>query len=864
MRDTRSGADRLLRWLVRLLPSELRADHGREIAQVFRDERRDHRASGRLSRLTLWLRTIAGLLRLAVLSHAAALKQDVGYALRTLRRAPIFTVVALTTLGLGIGAATSMFSVVDAVLLRPLPYTDGARLVMMQERKIKNPTEGAFGVSYPNFLDVRARTQTLTSAAAYRFDEVILRGGSEPVREFGAFVSPEFFATLDAQPELGRTFATEENRPGTRAIILSHDLWQRLLGGNPQLNERSLMVGNVAMTVVGVMPPGFGFPTSETKIWLPLGLVTADPAMQDRTVHMTSVVGRLRAGATLEQARVEIAGIAASVSDPGHTATVTPLANVIVGKSEQPLILATAVIGLVLLLACVNTAGLLLARAAARRRETAIRVAIGASRSRLIRQHLTESLVLALAGGVAGVTVSALCLGLVRTAVAAMVPRAEGIVFDSRALVFALAVSIVTSVVFGLVPALASTRPDVSGGLKGTQRERRLQLRATLVVIEMALSLLLVVGAGLLAKSYWRVVNVDPGFDSRGLVTLRVSAPSSRYPDVPSIVRFYRELPGRLTGIAGVDAVSAVNTAPISGGDSHGVVTVDGQVIAPADAPVASFRRILPNYFRTMRIPILEGREFDARDQGQDPMVVIISHAMARRLWPTSSPIGARIKIGPADREPWLTVVGVAGDVRNVGVEDEVAFDTYEPHAQRPWSTMRLLVRANADPSRVASDVRARLRDVEPDLIVDQMDTMDSRISTSEAARRFSTVLLAALAGLALVLAAISLYGLTAYSVSARTREFGVRLVLGATPGDVGRQVVGQSVRLGIAGLVIGVAAAAPAARALRAQLAGVEPGDPVVFGAVACILLVVTLVAAYAPARRATRLDPNTILRVD
>jgi len=588
--------------------------------------------------------------------------------------------------------------------------------------------------------------------------------------------------------------------------------------------------------------------------------------MQDRTVHISSMIARLTPGVTLQQARVELAGLAASVSDPGHTATAIPLAETVVGTSAQPLLMATGAIALVLILACVNTAGLLLARAAGRRRETAIRTAIGASRGRLIRQHLTESAVLALAGGATGLILTALGLGLVRKALAQMVPRADGIVLDGHALAFVTAVSLATSLVFGIVPAIVGSRLDVSSGLKDRRpnREGRLRLRTVLVVAEIALSLLLVVGAGLLAKSYWRVVNVDPGFDARGLVTMRVALPASHYPDVAAVVRFFRELPERFTGLAGVTVVSAVNATPISGGDSHGNITVDGHSFAPGDAPVASYRRVLPNYFRAMHIPLVAGREFDDRDQGQDPKVVIVSDAMARRLWPGQNPLGARIKIGPPEREPWLTVIGVVGDVHNVGIEEEITFDTYEPHAQRPWSTMRLLVRTTGDVAHATTDVRARLRDIDRDLIVDQPDTMESRIWTSELARRFSTWLLAAFAGLALVLAAVSLYGLTAYSVAARTREFGVRLVLGATPSDVGRHVILRSIRLGLMGVLIGIVLAMPAVSAARSLLAGVDPSDPLVFAAVAIVLLSVSVAAAFLPARRATRLDPHVILRVE
>ncbi len=858
-------ADRLFRILLRLLPAEFRADHGHDIAQVFRDERRDIHGAGVVAILGWWLRTLGGIVRVAISSHLAALRQDTAYALRMLRRTPVFTAVALATLGLGIAAATTMFSVVDAVLLRPLPFDDASRLVVLKERPLNDPA-AAWALSYPAFLDVRTQSRTLDQSAAFRIEEIVIRGNSEPIREYAAFVSPELFAVLHARPELGRTFTADDNRAGAHTVIVGHDLWQRLLGGNANLDTQTLTITGTPFRVIGVMPARFDFPSQDTDIWLPIGMLAADPAMQDRTVHITSVVARLAHGATLEQARAEMAGLATTLADPGHTATAVPLADNVVGASAQPIKIATVAIGVVLLLACVNTAGLLLARAAARRRETAIRVAIGASRARLIRQHLTEGIVLALSAGAVGLVLTSLCLDLVRAGLSQMVPRADGITLDGRALIFVLAASIATSLLFAIVPALTSSGVEVSGTIKESNRDRRgrVPLRTALVVAEIALSLLLVVGAGLLAKSYWHVLNVDPGFDPRGLVTMRVSLPASRYSTTPAVVRFFHDLPAELATVPGVRTISGVNAMPISGGDSHGVITIDGRAFSAGEAPAASYRRILPNYFRTMHIPLVTGREFDDRDQGQDPKVVIISDAMARRLWPGQDPIGQRIKIGPPEREPWLTVVGVVGDVRNVGVETDVAYDTYEPHAQRPWSTMRLLVRAEGDDARVTTDVRARLRMLEPDLIVDQVQTMASRISTSELARRFSTWLIGAFAGLALLLAAVSLYGLTAYTVAARTREFGVRLVLGATPADVARHVIGRSIALGLAGIAIGGLFAAPAVRMARTLLAGVEPGDPIVWGAVACALFTVALVAAYVPARRATRVDPNVVLRTE
>lgn len=860
-----SRVDRIFRALMRVLPAEFRFDHGLEMAQVFRDEHRDTAAEGRLGRLRLWLRTVAGFVRLAPGAHAATLRRDAAYAVRTMRRSPAFTAIAVGTLALAIGASTMMFSVVDAVLLRPLPYDEGSRLVAIHEGSLKHPGD-SFEVSYPTFLDFREASRTIESCAAFRFNEIVLRGGVEPVREFAALVSPELFAALRVRPLLGRAFTADDNRPGTRAMIISYGLWQQLLGGDPDLDGRALTIGQTPVTVVGVMPAGFGFPDQDTNIWLPIGGLGDQPAMRDRAVHMTGVIGRLRDGVTLAQARAELANLAATTVDPGHTATAVPLADDLVGRSGSALVAGSAAVGLVLLLACVNSAGLLLARASSRRRETQIRSALGASRGRLIRQHLTESLMLALIGAALGAALAASGLALVRDTLAEIVPRADAVTLNGRALLFALVTAFVTSAIVGIVPALAGSRADASDGLKNGRFGSRqsVRLRGALVVAEISLSLVLIVGAGLMAKSYWRILNVNPGFEPAGLVSMRITLPSAHYPDDASVVRFYRDLPEQLGGIPGVVTVSGVNVTPISGGDSHGVITAEGQVLAPGDGPVASFRRILPNYFRAMGVPLEAGREFDERDQGQEPLVVIISRAMARRLWPDASPLGRRIKIGPADREPWLTVVGVVGDVRNVGRESAPAFDTYEPHAQRPWSTMQALVRTHGDAARVGADARTVLRRLDADLIVDRVETMDARIASAELARRFSTWLLAAFAGVALALAAVSLYGLTSYTVTERTREFGVRIALGAERRDIAWLVVGRSLRLGVAGVTIGIFAAVPAARAARAFFVDVGPLDPGVYLGVGIVLLAVALASPYLPARRATHVDPNVTLRVD
>jgi putative ABC transport system permease protein len=873
MSSQSSRRGRFFRLMLRAFPFEFRSDYGRDMEQLFRLQRGEAEGGGPMSVVRLWFHTIAGVVRVAPRQHLAMLGQDLRYALRTMRRHPAFTIVAVATLALGIGVTTAMFSVAHATLLRPLPYPDADRLVAIHERQL---TSGAdiVQVSYPNYLTLRDAARTLERIAVVRFSEVVLRGSDDPARIGAAFASPDLFDVLRVRPALGRNFAEQENRPGAPlTAIVSHRFWVERLGADPKATERSVVILGAAAAIVGVMPRGFAFPSPDTDIWLPIGLVAAERPMTNRAVHMTLAVGRLRRDVTLEQARQELAAVGAAIErdhpgeDPRHSLTALPLHEQMVGSMQPAIVALCGAVGFVLLVACVNVAHLMLARGATRQKETAIRKALGATRFRLVRQLLTESLVVALIGGALGLIVAAWSMRLIVDKLPAPLPGADAIGLDGRVLAFAFAVSVSTGLLFGLSPAFRASRVDPHDDLKeGAGRLGGLgnhRLRSLLVVAEIAASLVLVAGAGLMLKSFWLLHHVPLGFRPERLVTMRVALPAGeRYRTEEAVVRFYRELPGTLARINGVEAVSAVNQLPVSGGDGHGVITVEHRDFPTGEAPSASFRRVLPNYFRAMGVPLLRGREFDAHDIGADPNVVIISEAMAKRVWAADDPVGQRIKIGPPENEPWLTVVGVVGDVHNVSLDSEPALDTYEPHAQRPWTTMNLLVRTRGETTPVMRDVRTELRRIEPGLLVDRMATMEERLGASVAPQRLNVLLLGVFAAFALTLAAIGIYGLTSYTVVQRTREIGIRMALGADRPHVLGDVLGRALKLALWGIAIGVPAALAVTRVIRQLLFEVQPTDVATFCAVATGMAAVTLFASWIPALRATRVDPMLALR--
>jgi putative ABC transport system permease protein len=798
--------------------------------------------------------------------------QDLRYGARMLVKRPGFTLIAIIALALGVGANTAIFSVVNAALLRPLPYEESERLVVLYET---NPQQGRdeMSVSYPNFADWRAQSQSFDQLTACLYGGMILTSKDEPARLQVVAVSADFFAMLRVKPLRGRVFLPEEDKiGGAPVVVLSHTLWQSRFGGDEGLIGQQITLDGKSRTVIGVMPPNFALPPGDqTEVWLALGSL-ADQ-MQNRGVHRLTAIGRLKSGVTLQQAKTELATIANRIqqqypdADQGHGVNVISGYESLTKNARPALLTLLVAVGFLLLIACANVANLLLARAETRQKEIAIRTALGATRWRITRQLLTESLLLAVVGGAVGLLLAAWGVDALAGGLPDDFPRAKEIGIDRVVFGFTGALSILTGLIFGIIPALTRAKPALNETLKEGGRTSatfgRGRMRSALIVTEVALSLALLIGAGLLIKSFWRLTQVDPGFQPDHLLTMNVTLIGEKYKETGQVISFYRELPARLGALPGVKAVSAVSVLPISGGDSSGNLTIEGREFPPAQTPSASFRRILPNYFSAMGIPLKQGREFNERDTGEEK-VVIINEGMARRFWPDGDAIGKRIKVGPPQNEPWLTIVGVAGDVKNIGLEADALLATYEPHAQRPWSSMTLAIRTETDPLGLSAAVRGDLRAMEKGLLIRALSTMDERIWLSVAPRRFNMTLLAVFAALALSLAAVGVYGVMSYTVTQRTHEIGVRMALGAQSGAVLKLIVGQGLKLALIGVAIGLAAAFALTRWMEDLLFDVRPTDLWTYGAVAALLLLVALFACWVPARRAAKVDPMIALRCE
>ena len=798
--------------------------------------------------------------------------KDVQFGARSLAKHPGFTALAVIILALSIAATTSIFTVVNGVLLRPLGFPEAERLMVITE---VNPQQGPqpFELSYPNWLELRQRSKSFEEIAGVTFSSYVLNVHGEPSRVVAMGVSANLFPLLRAQPVQGRTFLPEEEKPGAnRVVVVSDRFWRRHFP-NQSLNGQGINLDNRDYAVVGVMPASFQFPDDRTDVLVPFGPDSAQPFFQNRAVHLIFGLGRLKSGIEQSAAADELTAIFSGIQqqhakeDAGHSVSLTPLHERITGDFKSALFVLLGAVGFLLLIGCSNVANLQLARTASRGREMAIRIALGASRWRVIRQSLIESLLLSFAGGAIGFLLAMWTITWLLLQLPEEFPRASEIRINTAVFGFTFGVSVLTGIVFGLVPAIQATRTHVNEALKTGGKgsiASGSRLRRTLVVAEVALSLMLFVGAGLLMKSFWLLTNVNPGFQADHLLTVHVSLPEQKYSESSQVIDFFRRVPEQLSALPGVKAVSAVNRLPISGGDPHGDLTIEGRTFAAGEAPGVSYRRILPNYFRAMGIPLLQGREFDERDSGGKPDVVMINQKMANRYWPDGDAIGKRIKIGPPEDEPWVTIVGVVGNVNHTGLDAEPDFATYEPHAKRPWSQMTLLVRTTVDPLSLAGPVQRELKTAENEILIEDVITMNRRLDLSVAPQRLNVVLLATFAFIALVIAAAGIYGIMAQAVTQRTQEIGVRMALGAQLRDVLKMVLRSGMSLALIGIAIGLAGAFLLTRLMRTLLFGVTPTDAFTFASVAAILFVVALLACYIPARRATKVDPLVALRYE
>jgi len=809
--------------------------------------------------------------------------QDLRHGARLLLNKPGFTLIAVVTLGLGIGAVVAIFSVVDAVLLRPLPYKEPERIALVKQHM---PKLGLYfgGVSAPEMLDYIAGNETFAEMAGYGIINLNLTGEREPRRIEVARVSPSLFPLLGVTPLLGRGFSTEENEVGkNRVVALSEGLWRRHFGADPNIVGRVVKLDEAPYMVVGVMPARLRFPptgdafANAVELWTPLAL-TDDEKQARRRDSNFHLLGRLKPGVELEQAQANMAAVAARVERQypdiyqGSTriaATAVGLTAAATQKIRRIVLMLFGAVGLVLLIACANIANLQLARAAARRKEITIRSALGASGWRIARQALTESLLLALIGGVVGLLLAVWALDLIVKFGPENVPRLSEVRLDPRALGFTLLTSLLTGVLFGLAPALQSARVSLaealndSGRASGAGGRESARLRNALVILETALAVVLLVGAGLLINSFVRLLRTPPGFNPEGVLIARTTLPAARYPEAERGKAVYRQALERIATLPGVQAVAVASTLPLTSDWQIGV-RIEGGGESEYYMPYGSW--VSNDHFRAMEIPLKSGRAFTDEDRADTTPVVVINETMARRSWPGQDAIGKRIRWGGWNPQGWLTIVGVVADVKFSALEAESPPTVYMPVFQVPRIRRDaiFIARTTADPASLAAAMRREIGAVDPDLPIYDVRTMNQVISESVAQRRFTMWLLAIFAIAALGLAALGLYGVLSYAVTQRTREIGIRMALGGRRLDVLKLVVGQGMSLALAGALAGLIASFALTRLMKGLLFGVSASDPLTFTAVALLLTMVALVACWIPARRATKVDPMVALRCE
>jgi putative ABC transport system permease protein len=811
--------------------------------------------------------------------------QDLRYGLRSLRRAPGFTIVAVSTLGLGIGATTAIFSLVNAILLRQLPFKNPEQLVAVDSKRT-DPGKHPFTI--PDFIDYRDQNQTLEQIAAYANWSASLTGSGEAERVQGMRISANAFQLLGVEAVVGRALVPEDDTPGRQNVaVLSHGLWQRRFGGDPRLVGQTLSLNGHSYTIVGVLPPQFIFPIQEAELAVPLA-PDADPWRSARTsTNFLRAIARLKPGVPLAQAEADLTSIAGRMRQQYPAAnenmnklgvTLTPLNEVVVGDYRHALWMLLGAVGFVLLIASINLASLSLARASTRHREMAIRTAHGATRWRLIRQMTTESLLLALSGGLIGLLLAWWGINFLLALSPAGMPRLSEVGLDARVLIFTLAVSLLAGSIFGILPAVKASRVNLneelkSGGRGGNDGAARNRVRSFLVVAEIAISLILLLSAGLLIKSFSRLQEVRPGFESENLLVVRLSLPRTRYANRDALISFYDQLQPLLEGMPGVSAVGAVSALPLSTTRASIEFTIEGRPSPQNEVWVTDYRIASTGYFRAMKIPLLRGREFSEQDNAHTTPVAMISETLARRFWPDgANPVGARLLIDDNDQGPRpVEIVGVVGDVKHLSLEAEPTPHVYLPLRQIHedgvvWMTNNQywLIRSDVSPLSLASAVQREIRKVDPEVPASNIKTMEQYLSASVSPRRFNLWLLTVFAASALVLATVGIYGVMSYSVAQRTREIGVRMALGAQRSDILRMVIGHGMLLAVAGLALGLVGALALSRLMGGLLYQVSTTDPATYILLTFFLLLVTLAACLVPARRATKVDPMVALRYE
>jgi len=817
-----------------------------------------------------------------------SLGQDIRYGWRALRKSPGFTAVAVLVLALGIGANTAIFSVVNAVLLRPLPFEQPERLVALYHVPPQSSFPGIplFAVSPANFLDWRAEAHSFEGMSAYGFGRYVLTGKGEPEALRAVAVTHGFFSLLRAQPMLGRVFAEGEDQAGhDHEVVLSYDLWESHFGGNPAIVGKNIQLNDEAYTVIGVMPREFEFPIEpdpdySPQMWKPQNWTAQERAIRDN--HDYGVIARLKPGVTLEQAKEELSALSDRLAreypkdDKGWGATAVPLRKDVVGDVRAPLLILLGAVGFVLLIACANIANLVLAKTLSRRKEVAIRAALGASRRRLLQQVLAETVLLAITGGAFGLIFAHYGMVFIVKFMGQQLPRSGDIGLDGRVLAFTLGVSVLAGLAAGLLPALRFTRADVSDALKQGQGRTSSEgggnrTRSVLVAAEVALSLMLLIGAGLLIRSLWALRAVNPGFDADHVVTMNLSISSTKFATPVEQIGFYERVLQRVRALPGVRSAGLIDALPLTGGGSHQPIQLEGKPVVPmAEQPEVDVRLISPGYMGAMHIPLIRGREFNDSDVVGQPNAILISQSMAREFWPNEDPVGKRLTMYFFP-DSVRTVVGVVSDVKDDGLnQTRSATMLYMPLGQitagrgSPWRSfgMTLAVRTGIDPLSVVSEITNTVHEVDPEVPIVQVKTMQDTVDESLLQQRFTMLLLAGFAGLAMLLAGVGIYSVLAYAVRRRMREIGIRMALGAQITDVLRMVVIEGMKPTLIGVAIGVVGALALGRVLASVLYGVSARDLATFASVAVIMTAVGLLASTLPAYRATRVDPMTTLR--
>jgi putative ABC transport system permease protein len=807
----------------------------------------------------------------------ADLWQDLRFGARTLAKQPGFTLIAVLTLALGIGANTAIFSVVYHVLLKPLPYHEPEQLVWVwgeQVARKQTPHTPA------DFLDYQRRNQSFAQMAAYRNMSFALGSTAQPERVDGRIVSANYFALLGVAPRLGRSFAPEDGQAGAaRLVLLSHSYWQQRFGGEANVVGQSLTLSGEPATIVGVMPPDFREPgvnlwTNPRQIVPDFVTSSRDDLTSVRRNPYLSVMARLKPGVTLPQAQADMDAIAAGLRQEypdlygGKGVRLVALHEFVVGDTKLTLLLLFGAVGLVLLIVCANVANLTMARAATRTKEFALRAALGAGRGRLIRQLLTESVLLAVAGGIGGVGLATWGLNLLVALSPKAVPRLAEIRLDWCVLCFALGASLLTGIVFGVLPALTSARVNLNETLKEGGRDAVAgagqRTRGALVAAEVALALVVLVSAGLLVKSFWRLQQVNPGFDATRLTTMLVWPTEAKYVDVAASRAFIRELNARLEKLPGTEGVAISNDLPIRGSDASATPLAEGRpLFKPGEGIQVGRHTVNAAYFQAWKIPLLRGRAFTERDDENAPLVVVINESAAKALWPGEDALGKRMKLGRLGTA-WAEVVGIVGDVKHDGLQLDSQPHLYTSNLQIPWATLRITVRSSLDTAAVAAAVRGVVQSLDPLQPVSDVKTMETVMAEANAGRQLSLVLFSLFAVIALLLACIGIYGVTAYSVSRRTRELGIRMALGAQRREVSGLVIRQGMTPVLIGLGMGLAAAFFLTRLMSSLLFGVSTNDPLTFAGIALLLVTIALLACWIPARRATKVDPMVALRCE